>query len=442
MLLSRSRRLLLAPLGALLLVTATHLGASSGSYRSSRPDAAPKSHGVSIALDGFMWSSEGIPAQVDAANAVRLQSLFRGAPGAEAGGIQDFRPLPSFLMALPVPLLGDYWSGVLVNLLAFALAAACALDLARLLRRPPLVGVAFATLLVGTRGVAFSVGCPDAHALSLAWLPIGVWACERLRVFEREPAPLATPVVTLLFGLAALTHLSDLTLVGYLWLRGLASRTPPERLVGITAGVAVILLGWRLAGSASGLPFSGFTDDWIGRGFKDMLRDAGARLSGLWQPPSPGKGGRANALLQGLRGLPPWGLIETYWICVTSAFGVPLLLLSAAGLWVASRRERLLSAVWFLLPLLIALPILYNWTAPRLLLPAWLGLAWLAALALGAAERWCRTTLERWGSSPCLAAGVARATFLAGLLGLLLLENADALGGDPSAPVALMWGGL
>lgn len=428
MLLTRRARFMAAPLGVLLLVSATHQGYYSGSYRPSRADVARQAYYTP--LDGYLLVLDGIPTQVDASNTIRLQGIFRGDEGPQASGILDMRPVPSFLQACVEPVVGRFWSGSVINLVFMALAVASALDLARLLGRPPLVAVAFATLVAGGRGVAFYVGCPDAHSLSLAWFPIGVWACERLQVTEREAHPLGPLVVTLILGAATLTHLYTVTLVLYLWLRGLG-RAPLTRLLAISAGTIVLLAGWRVVGATAGLGFDAYADRGIPDGLRGMAAEIRDRVLGCWQPPPAGSGLRAtgNEVIQALRRLPPWGIIMPLRLSLVPAFGAPLLLLAMTGWFLAAeRRDRFLALGWFVPPCLVALPIIFYWTAPRLLYPAWLGLAWLAALALARLETTGRRALARMGASPGLASTGGRALFMGGLGGLLLLENADALG--------------
>lgn len=424
----------------LLVVAGTHQGLYSGTYRASRPDVAPQAHRVSISIDGFMQVIEGIPTQVDAANAVRLAGLFHGEPGERCAGILDMRPVPSLLQAVSSPLFGRYWGPSLMNLLAASMAAVCALDLARLWGRPPLVGVTFATLAVGGRGMAFYVGCPDAHALSLAWMPIGVWACERFRVVERDATPLGSIAVAAVLGLASLTHLANLALVAWLWLRGLGARAPWLRLLAITLAVGLILFGWRAIGAAAGLPFSTFTDRSIPDGLRGMWAEVTGRVYDAFHPPPGGMGSAANTVVQSIRRLPPWGIIEPLRLSLVPAFGWGLMLLAGTGwLTVAQRRDRLLALSLLVPSCVVAMPILYYWTAPRLLCLGWLGLAWPAALLLVTLERGCRDGLVRVGVGATHARAAGRGLYLALLGGLLLLENRDALG-DMTVPVSLIWG--
>lgn len=430
----------MGPSAVLLLVTAGHLGSNAGTYRASRPDVDSRSHLVSISIDGFMQVIDGIPTQVDAHNSVRLAGVFHGVPPAQCAGIQDFRPVPSLIQAAFSPICGRYWAGVLLNLLAGLLAAACAVDLARAWGRPPLVGVVFATLVVGGRATAFYVGCPDAHALSLAWMPIGVWVCERARAMDPQARPLGAIASALVIGLAILTHFANLALLMWLWLTGWR-RDPWARLLGVSCFVGCVVLGWRLVGASVGLPFDTFSDRSIGTGLKSMWLEVSGRVYDALHPPPGGMGSTANTIVQSVRRLPPWGIIEPLRTSVVPAFGWGMLLLGGLG-WLSaasSRADRIRAATLLLPSCILSLPILYHWTAPRLLCLGWMGLAWPASLLLVSMERGARARLQRWGVDGAVARGLARALLIALLGSLLLLENRDVFG-DMTVPCSLIWG--
>lgn len=420
----------LLPLALLLAVTLTHLGSRSGYYRMSRPDGGANGRLFFLPGDGFVASYDGVPVLADAQWTTRLARVFHGDAPELATGSSDERPFPAFLNALCLDAwLGSYAACVLLNVLFMGAACACAVDLVLRLRGEPLAATLFGSLVAVHRGVGFYVGTPDVHMMAFAWFPIAAWLFESLELASPTAPRTNAALFGLVLGLAAITYLGDLTLVGFLWVYGFR-RAPWQALVIATVVAGLVLVSWHVVGRAIGLAFEAHVLRSVGDGVRLLFKFLGdeVSLAVSVSPNSPrdvplaSLRGHANSILVAIENLNGSPLTNA----IVPCFGLPLIGLALAGLACASAQERRLGLAVAVPAIVGAWPI-NSYYCPRMTLPATTGLALLAAFALASLARWTNALVGR-AASPRLAALVGGATAVALVLAFAALENADVFG--------------
>lgn len=442
MLLTPRAAAFLAPLIVTLVVAFTHAGPRSGLYSSSRPDSGIVV-GFALEADGYMTLHDGLPFQSDTELFLELATLFRGAPGAAVTGIEDDRPFVPFLLSLlGAGVFGAYWCGLLLNLVAFGVASACAVDFVLRLGHPPLTAAAFGCMVAGLRSAGFYIGMPDAHAFAYSSVPIVLWLFERLELSEPE-APWANAVlVGFATAAALLTYMATVSLLAAFWLIGLG-RVRFVRLVAICVIAVALFEGWRVPARAAGLEFHPMASGSISTGLGQVAGIVRSTVLGSfatsWEHRRPASGtldalrsganAVADALLTIARDEPARAQVHRMLIRpLVPAYGGLLLVLAAIGLVVASRRERRFVLALFLPPLASAAPLLLCHDAPRFAYLGVFGLALSASLGLAAFGRVTRRLAERLGGSGRAADLAEVAAVAIPLVALLVLENADAWG--------------
>jgi hypothetical protein len=400
------------------------------------------------ATDGYACFEDGIPVHADAPHITRLTTFFRGAPARAVAGLNDDRPAVAFFQALlGAGVVGALFAGLLLNLLAQVAASACAVDLFLRSGRGPLAAAAFGCLVGASRGVAFYVGAPDAHALCCAWILIGVWLHERLEL-DREGTPLArAALLGLAVGAALLTYPGDVALLATLWLYGLG-RTPLRRLVAVTAVALIVTAAWRVLGRAAGLPF-GPQMDQVGEELDALANAVRLIARDAWTPPpdAPAASGFLGAARLHLNAVvsafgDPYEQRRVADLCsilteaIVPAFGLPLLALALAGLGFATTLERRLGAALFFSALVAGWPLNTCFHTPRVSLPGALGLALLGAIALAALGRGARRLASAAGVPPRAVSAVEVAVVVLAIGAFALHENSD-IWGNTEIPLRL-----
>jgi len=417
------------PLALLLAVTLAHLGARSGYYRSSRPDA-PLCASFLLSSEGYACFYDGIPVCADVPHVTTLSGMFRGEAPGRATGIMDERPLVPFIHSLlGAGSFGSYYVGVLASFLAMLAACSCAVDLVLRLRGDALLAAAFGTLLAVNRGVGFYVGTPDVHMTAFAWYPVAAWFFESLAIGEATTPRSHVALYGLLLGVASLTYLGDAALLGFVGLYGLR-RTPLRRLVAIGATAMAVIVAWRALGRAVGLAFDAFATHAIGDGLRLLVVRARESFAVFPYAPRDVPLGALRALGNGLL---VWSRMEgplahVLTKALVPCFGWPLIALALAGLAAARRSERRLALALALPAIAAAWPMNALYDAPRLTYPATAGVSLAATFGLAALAGAAHAAVARLGARPSLAIAARVLVVASVLAAFALFENADVFG--------------
>lgn len=405
---SGRRAAFVAPQIVIIAVALTHLGFRSGSYRATRPEGGTQLRDTFTA-DGHLTLLDGIPLCGDVGYSRASSTLFRG--GLSATGIVDDRAVVPFLQTLlGAGFYGSLGAGILLNVLVLGAACACAVDLAFRLGRDAVTAGAFGCLLAGCRGVGFNVGMPDSHTFGFVWIPIAAWLYERLDLGAPDTPARHAVLFGIAGGVALLTYLGDIAVLGFLWLYGLG-RTPFRRLVVATAIALVAFRAWRFFGSMAGLEFESYSTDDVPKGLLRIARE----LATAAVDPS-------------FRRQHAPEIVSYFTKALVPGFGAPVLAVGAAGLLAARWRERRLAVALFLPGIAAAFPMNVGYDSPRFSYQAVGGLLLAVAFAIGAAG----TAAGRLGGLLGLGergrAVVAVAASALGVAAFLLYENSDVFG--------------
>ncbi len=382
--------------------TAVRLGADSPFLKYTRP-----TYGM-----GYFWDTprgweaflDRVPINRDGLGFVAIAGFLRDDPSLSwQMAANPYTRLAGYsLVGVSLtPLLPQYASFVVVNALAWIAGALATYALAVRRTRSELVGVAAAALAATAPAFSALVGQPLPYVASYGLFAVGLWYCERVRLFSRVTPRSTVGLAGLVVGTTLLFY--DLYMLpAFVVFYGLR-RMPLQRLALFLAGAAVPRAAWSVYWRAFDLPSSSLNSN-------QPVQALQGWLAGL-------RGGSLQDLVLS------YGALGAHVLLNVAAVFLLLPLLLAA--WELVHRLRAPDADWYLALLLAGFAPAAFMVSIWPHIPRWYAYGYPAVYILCAAGAVRIACAVARTSRPWLSPALATALVL---LPLVVLANADLLG--------------